>query len=130
MSFWSTHRKPTPSALTAAAPPPSLWTSMAAAILGFDPARPIPDLETTWSNEKIVAYRTVKVVEDDGMWLGHYHPDDPSITTERHGNGEAMTASCYVKCGVSPSMICPSTAGDGCGFYAYKTEEQAWKMDG
>ena len=92
----------------------------------IDPAPRLP-LETTWSNEKIVAYRTVTAVEDDGMWLSHYHPDGPSITTARHGSGETMTASCDVKCGLSPSMTCPSTAGDGCGWYAYKTIEAAYK---
>ncbi len=93
----------------------------------FDPA-PAPALETTWSNEKIVAYRTVEVVEDDGMWLGHYHPDGASVTTARHGNGETMTAECrdlWMSSHTSPSMNCPVSTGDGCGFYAYKTREQA-----
>ena len=85
----------------------------------------IPTLETTWSNEKIVAYRTVTAVEDDGMWLGHYHPDGPSLTTAGHGGGEMMTAQCPDGCESAPSLSCKSSHGDGCGWYAYKTKERA-----
>ena len=36
-----------------------------------------------------------------------------------------MTARCFEDCNPSPSMACRSERGDGCGWYAYKTQKQA-----
>ena len=125
---------PTPPPRTAAAPPSQsdMWKALQAqAAMYLYPPLPGPyvgtptPLETTWSNEKIVAYRTVTAVEDDGMWLGHYHPDGPSLTTAGHGGGEMMTAQCPDGCESAPSLSCKSSHGDGCGWYAYKTKERA-----
>ena len=99
-------------------------------------------LEETWSPEKIVAWRVIDVrVEDgdpDGLWLGFPHPDGPTepvVTPMFHPVGVELHAKCDMPvvskeceeqpCGVSPGENCQSQVGWGCGYYAFKTRDQA-----
>lgn len=93
-------------------------------------------LEETWSNEKIKAWRvisvTVKEGDPDGLWLGFPHPDGPTesvVIPVRHPIGVELHAECRSKlfpnCHTIPGEQCASTYGSGCGFYAFKTREQA-----
>jgi len=102
-------------------------------------------LEETWSPEKIVAWRVIDVqVEEgdpDGLWLGFPHPDGPTepvVTPVHHPVGVELHAECRPVgplepsdifsaplCDDIPSENCDSQYGSGCGFYAYKTHNQA-----
>ncbi len=105
-------------------------------------------LEETWSPDKIVAWRVIPVQVDhgdpDGLWLGFPHPDGPTepvVMPRSHPVGEELKAECRepvpamwpsymltgwdAGCGEPPGENCASAVGYGCGYYAYKTKEQA-----
>ncbi len=124
------------------------------ALPGLDPLPGPVELEETWTPEKIEAWRVIPVRVDlgdpDGLWLGFPHPDGPTepvVTPLYHPVSKELKAVCrYVatppmwpgympvspRCGEPPGENCNSQVGYGCGFYAYKTREQAedlLKMD-
>ncbi len=105
-------------------------------------------LEETWSNEKVEAWRVINVDvekgDPDGLWLGFPHPDGPTadrFTPGRHPVGVELHAKCdppvhpwfltfaefeaLTLCPDPPGERCKSGVGYGCGFYAFKTRDQA-----
>jgi len=108
-------------------------------------------LEETWTPDKIEAWRIINVhVEQgdpDGIWLGFPHPDGPTpdrVTPVRHPVGVEIHAECGAPqftlalpgwsegsntlCRDVPGEQCQSGIGYGCGFYAFKTRDQAVEL--
>ena len=97
------------------------------------------DLEETWSPEKIEAWRAIDVTvtrpDPDGLWLGFPHPDGPDapvVAPVFHAVGVELVAECKGRlygrkcmCVDAPGENCQSGYGSGCGYYAFKTREQA-----
>ncbi len=121
----------------------SLYSTTPSSVPLLGLSEPATELEETWSPEKIETWRVIPVTVDrgdpDGLWLGFPHPDgpdEPVVTPVHHPVGVELTAKCNQglvaladmdRCSEAPGENCQSGYGSGCGYYAYKTREQALK---